>query len=135
MLPAVQGNFLRKTNIRIESEAELEFKFCGYPGANLPPQASFDLLRQVCIVRNPWNQKEKFPSGYEPMYMGEKVKDETFAVVNGISQRLTPVVKDLFSLIPGADPLDARKVAKLLVVGLGSKGFQVMLGFRKTVGT
>jgi len=56
------------------------------------------------------------------MYMGESVKDETFEVVNGISQQLTPVVRDLFKLLPNSEIHHTRRVAKLLLLGLGSKG-------------
>ena len=53
-----------------------EYIFCGFPGAFVGCE---DILRQVSVVLELWNQLNKFPIRFEPMYMGSQVVDETLA--------------------------------------------------------
>ena len=66
--------------------------FSGFPGI-FGNTESIDILKQVSIVLNLWNVMNKFPVKFEPLFMGQQVKDETFEYITSLSELQTELVK------------------------------------------
>ena len=82
-----------------------------------------------------WNQMNKFPVRFEPMYMGPQVVDESLQHTQEMTQSLTHLVKELCKFIVLKNPVDAEKAIKKFMVKVGPRGLLTMLGMRKTVGS
>jgi len=57
---------------------------------------SSDILKQLAIVIHFWNNKQCFPIEFEPLNMGDQVKDETYGYLETLSETVTPLVLNVY---------------------------------------
>jgi hypothetical protein len=133
MAPEMQGQQVRRTNIK-RGQGQNEYLFCGFPGIFANGHTT-DILKQVSIVLNLWNTKNCFPIKFEPLYMGQSVKDETYEHIESLSENQTSIVKQIFENLNILNLKQAESNIIKLLFQIGIKGVLTMLGFRKTIGS
>ena len=81
------GQVVWRTNIKRMQDDRMVF--CGFHGAY---PGSGDVLKQIAVILNFWNIKECFPVEFEPLNMGEQVKDETYSYLETLNETVTALV-------------------------------------------
>jgi hypothetical protein len=77
----------------------------------------------------------KFPVQFQPLYMGESVKDESEEFTNELSKNFTNLVKTVISWLNQGSIDQSLLALKHLILRVGPRGIHSIFGFRKTAGS
>lgn len=94
-----------------------------------------DLIAQLVIVIDLWNQGSNFPVEFQPMYMGSQVQDQTNTHIEELNQTCTKMIWTVMDVVGNKNSKSIDESLRKLITTLGARGIYTMLGLRKTVGS